>query len=114
MGPITLQRTRRCVLASIGMAATPSSSSTTGTVSWAPRIIANGGDITIAPPKPVMPRITPAAIPMASARTTCSGAKESTVHGDRLAGDERGVFGGEEERRARDVGLLGEAAERDA
>ena len=56
-----------------------------------PSSSASGGDITIAPPKPVMPRITPAIAPIRTASASRSGAKESTVHRDGLPGDERGI-----------------------
>src|SRR5687768_18103503 len=114
MGPMTRQRTwwRSCT--SIGVAAIPSSSSTTGTARSGPSNSANGGDITIAPPKPVMPRITPASAATTAASARTSGAKESTVDGDGLAGDEPGAVRGEEHREARDVVAAREPAERDA
>src|SRR5688572_21306451 len=114
MGPRVRQRTSWRSCTSIGAAAMPSSSSTTGTATSGPSNRANGGDMTIAPPNPVMPRMTPASAATSAASASTSGAKESTVHGDRLAGDEGRVLGGEEERRLGDVGALGEPPERDA
>lgn len=45
---------------SIGAAMIDSSNRTAGTVTCGPSSSASGGDITIAPPKPVMPRTMPA------------------------------------------------------
>src|SRR5688572_2072196 len=114
IGPITRQRTSLRAAIHMGVAATDSSSSTTGTAARGPSSNAMGGDMTIAPPNPVMPRTMPATAAMAAASASVSGAKEPTVHGDSLAGDEAGVLGGEEERGLGNVGTLGETPERDA
>src|SRR5947207_5223180 len=79
MTPITRQRTRRCVCTSIGAATIDSSSSTTATVTCEPSSSASGGDITIAPPKPVIPRTTPAMPAIATAAVSVTSSKREPL-----------------------------------
>src|SRR5258706_2314333 len=111
IGPIIRQRTSARVCQTMGRAAMPSSSSTTGTVRRGPSSSANGGAITIAPPKPVMPRTTPAVAATAMA-IQVSGAEKPTVYRDGFAGDERGGLRADEERELRHVVSAREPAQR--
>src|SRR6266511_925172 len=79
MTPITRQRTRRCVCTSIGEATIDSSSSTTATVTCEPSSSASGGDITSAPPKPVIPRTTPAMPAIATAALSVKKSKRQPL-----------------------------------
>ena len=68
-----VRSTRRRVCHSVGTATIDSSSRTTGTATRGPSSSASGGDITIAPPNPVMPRTAPAASALEMARIGVAG-----------------------------------------
>src|SRR6266542_2460265 len=86
IAPITRQRTRCRVLTSIGAATSDSSTRTTGTASCGPSNSASGGVITIAPPKPVMPRTTPAMPAIAMTAVVVATSKRAPLFRDRHLG----------------------------